>query len=265
MAQRLVRAKAKIRDAGIPYRVPSEADLPERLTQVMAVAYLVFNEGYAATRGDSLVRGELCAEAIRLARLIRALLRQPVVELDGLLALMLLHHARRAARVDEAGELVLLADQDRARWDPQQIEEGLALVQAALRRGPPGPYALEAAIAAAHAESASAGQTDWRDIAGLYERLRLLHPSPVVALNHAVAVSMADGPQAALPLVLALEDQLANDHLWHATCADLLRRLARTEEAIASYRRAHALARNEVERRFLERRLRELQGPSAAS
>lgn len=258
LAQRLVRAKAKIRGAGIPYAVPSAEELPERLAQVMAVIYLVFNEGYAAAQGRALVRGELCAEAIRLARLLIALLVEPVAELEALLALMLLSDARRDARIDAAGELTLLADQDRTRWDRRELDEGCALVEAALRRGSPGPYALEAAIAAVHAEARRAEDTDWRQIAGLYDRLHALHPSPVVALNRAVAVSMADGPAAALPLVDELQDRLADYHLWHATRADLLRRLGRRDEAIASYRDAHARTENEVERRFLERRLSEL-------
>jgi RNA polymerase sigma-70 factor, ECF subfamily len=261
MAQRLVRAKAKIRDAGIPYRIPAAADLPERLAEVMSVLYLVFNEGYAAAQGEALVRRELCAEAIRLARLVRRLLPAPEAELDALLALMLLHDARREARADAAGELVLLADQDRARWDRAQIEEGKDLLAAALRRAPPGPYGLEAAIAAVHADAARAEDTDWRQIAGLYDLLHARHPSPVVALNRAAAVSMAEGPAAALPLVDALADPLSHYHLWHATRADLLRRLGRREEAVAAYRRAHALAGNEAERRFLARRARELEEP----
>jgi RNA polymerase sigma-70 factor (ECF subfamily) len=259
LAQRLVRAKAKIRDAGIPYRIPSSEDLPERLAEVMSVVYLVFNEGYAAAQGEALVRRELCAEAIRLARIVRRLLPAPQPELEALLALMLLHDARREARADAAGELVLLADQDRTRWDRAQIEEGKAILAAALRRGPPGPYALEAAIAAVHADAARAEDTDWRQIAGLYGLLHARHPSPVVALNRAAAVSMADGPAAALPLIDALEDALSRYHLWHAARADLLRRLGRRDEAVAAYRRAHALAGNEAERRFLARRVRELE------
>ncbi len=259
MAQRLVRAKAKIRDAAIPYSVPAMEELPERLEAVMSVIYLLFNEGYAATEGDALVRRELCAEAIRLARLLRALLPAPWSELDALLALILLIEARRAARIDDAGDLVLLADQDRTRWDRAQIAEGSALIRAALRRAPPGPYALEAAIAAVHADALHPEDTDWQQIVGLYERLYALHSSPVVALNRAVAIAMASGPSAALPLVDALQEPLANYHLWHATRADLLRRLDRIDEAIISYRRAHALAQNEVERRFLARRLAELQ------
>jgi RNA polymerase sigma-70 factor (ECF subfamily) len=258
MAQRLVRAKAKIRAAGIPYLVPSYEDLPERVSAVMAVVYLVFNEGHAAARGEALVRGELCAEAIRLARLLRALPPVTVPELDALLALMLLHDARRPARQDSAGELVSLADQDRTLWNRAQIEEGRALVQNALRRAPPGPYALEAAIAAVHSGAPRAADTDWRQIALLYERLLLLHPSPVVALNRAVAVSFADGPAAALPLVDALAGDLDGYHLWHATRADLFRRLGCREEAIAAYHRAQQLAHNDAERRFLSRRLDEL-------
>jgi RNA polymerase sigma-70 factor (ECF subfamily) len=258
MAQRLVRAKAKIRAAGIPYLVPAYEDLPERVSAVMAVVYLVFNEGHAAARGEALVRGELCAEAIRLARLLRALPPVTVPELDALLALMLLHDARRPARQDSAGELVPLAEQDRTLWNRAQIDEGRALVQAALRRAPPGTYALEAAIAAVHAEAPRAADTDWRQIALLYERLLVLHPSPVVALNRAVAVSFADGPAAALPLVDALAGDLDGYHLWHATRADLFRRLGRREEAIAAYHRARELAQNDAERRFLSRRLDEL-------
>jgi RNA polymerase sigma-70 factor (ECF subfamily) len=200
----------------------------------------------------------LCAEAIHLTRVLRALLPASIAELDSLLALMLLHDARRVSRADAAGDLVLLADQDRTRWDGAEIEEGKALVQTALRRAPAGPYALEAAIAAVHAEALRAEETDWAQIAGLYEKLYVVHPSPVVGLNRAVAVAMASGPAAALPLVEELEEALANYHLWHATRADFLRRLERRDEAIVSYERAHALAQNDVVRRFLARRLAEL-------
>src|SRR5262249_8631972 len=258
MAQRLVRAKAKIRDAGIPYRVPSASELPERLPEVMEVIYLVFNEGYSAAKGEALIRGELCAEAIRLARLVRSLLPEPSADLEALLALMLFQDARREARTDEAGDLVLLSEQDRSRWNRDEIDEARALLEAALRRGPPGSYALEGAIAALHAEAESAEKTDWPQITGLYRRLYRLHRSPVVALNGAVALAMAARPEVALPLVEAFAEELADYHLWHTTRADLLRRLGRREEAIASYRRACALAQNEVQRRFLERRLAEL-------
>jgi RNA polymerase sigma-70 factor (ECF subfamily) len=258
MAQRLVRAKAKIRDAGISYQVPSLQELPERAARVMAVLYLVFNEGYSAARGDVLIRRELCAEAIRLARLLRAMPRVPVRELDALLALMLLHDARRDARTDDQGELVSLADQDRTRWNRAQIEEGCELVQSTLAAAPPGSYALEAAIAAVHAEAERAADTDWTQIAALYDRLRARHPSPVVALNRAVAVSMATGPEAALPLVDELAAPLAGYHLWHATRADLLRRLGRRDEAAAAYQKALELTQNEAERLFLRRRLKAL-------
>ena len=255
MAQRLVRAKGKIRGAGIPYQVPSLQELPERAPRVMAVLYLVFNEGYAAARGDALIRQDLCDEAIRLARLLRGLPPVPVRELDALLALMLLHDARRAARIDDRGELVPLGEQDRTRWDRAEIEEGCALVEAALAAAPPGPYALEAAIAAVHAEAARAEDTDWRQIVLLYDRLLALHPSPVVALNRAVAVSMASGPAEALPAVEGLGTELAGYHLWHVTRADLLRRLGRRDDAVAAYRQALALTQNEAERRYLTRRL----------
>ncbi len=260
MAQRLVRAKAKIRGAAIPYRIPSESELPERLSAVTAVIYLVFNAGYAAGEGDALIRQELCSEAIRLGRLLRKLLPVPEPELDGLLALMLLHDSRRAARVNAAGEPILLADQNRLLWKRAQMDEGRALVQTALRSGPPGSYALEAAIAAVHADAARAEETDWPQIVALYHRLYALHPAPVVALNRAVAIAMVSGPETALPLLDELGADLADYHLWHAARADLLRRLGRKEAAIAAYRNAHALAQNGVERRFFERRLDELGG-----
>lgn len=258
MAQRLVRAKGKIRGAAIPYRVPSEAELPERLSAVMAVIYLVFNEGYSAREGPSLVRHDLCSEAIRLARLLRDLL--PVLEpdLDGLLGLMLLQDSRRAARVNAAGDLVLLPDQDRSLWNRAQMDEGRAFVKSALRNGPPGSYALEAAIAAVHADAATAEETDWPQIVGLYDRLYELHPTPVVALNRAVAISVATGPEDALPLIDSLGADLGDYHLWHAARADLLRRLGQIKAAVAAYRNAHALAKNEVERRFIEQQLAKL-------
>ncbi len=257
MAQRLVRAKAKIRGAAIPYIVPIEDELPERLDSVMAGVYLVFNEGYSAAQGAELVRRELCAEAIRLARLLRSLLPSRPAEVDGLLALMLLTDARRAARVDAAGEIILLADQDRSLWDRGQIDEGRALILSALRRDAPGPYSLEAAIAAVHGDAARAADTDWPQIVLLYDRLHALHPSPVIALNRAAAVSMASNAADALPLVEALAEPLAQYHLWHSARADLLRRLGRREEAAAAYQRALDLAQNESERRFLKRRLAE--------
>jgi RNA polymerase sigma-70 factor (ECF subfamily) len=261
MAQRLVRAKGKIRAAGIPYQVPSLPELPERAPRVMEVLYLIFNEGYSAARGDALIRHDLCAEAIRLARLLRALPPFPVRELDALLALMLLHDARRDSRSDGQGQLVPLAEQDRSKWDGAEIAEGCALVEAALAAAPAGPYALEAAIAAVHAEARRAEETDWRQIALLYDRLQALHPSPVVALNRAVAVSMAAGPEAALPLVNELAAPLAEYHLWHSTRADLLRRLGRHDEAVAAYQQALERTQNEAERRFLTRRLDELARP----
>ena len=256
MAQRLVRAKAKIAQARIPYRVPDAEDLPERLDAVLAVVYLVFNEGYAASSGAALIRRELCAEAIRLARLLVELLPGES-EARALLALMLLTDARRDARVDAAGEMVLLEEQDRSRWDRGEIREGLALVEAALRAGPPGAYALQAAIAGVHGRAARAAETDWREIAALYAVLRTANPSGVVALNHAAAVAMAEGPAAGLRLMdaLAADGGLAGYHLLPAARADLLRRLGRMSEAAAAYREALALVGNETDRRFLERRL----------
>lgn len=255
MAQRLVRAKHKIRAAGIPYVVPEAAELPARNAAVMAVVYLIFNEGYAATTGDHWLRADLSREAIRLGRLVDEL--TGVAEARGLLALMLLHDARRAARTDAAGDLVLLEDQDRGRWDHAQIGEALALVPGALRDGA-GPYAVQAAIAALHAGAATAAATDWPQIAALYAELYRRQPTPVVALNRAVAVAMWRGPAAGMPLLDALADDLAGYHLWHAARADLLRRLGETRAAAAAYRAALAQVGSAPERRYLERRLAEL-------
>ncbi|MEU8946629.1 RNA polymerase sigma factor [Streptomyces sp. NPDC048489] len=258
MAQRLVRAKRKIRNAGIPYRVPPAHLLPERTTGVLGVVYLLFNEGYAATSGADLLRTGLCAEAIRLARVL-ALLMPDEPEVLGLLALLLLHDARRATRVDAAGELVTLEDQDRTAWDRAAIDEGAALLETALRRGRPGPYQIQAAIAACHTTAATAAETDWADIAGLYGELARLVPSAVVRLNRAVAVGMAEGPAAGLALVAELEGtgELDGYHLFAATRADLLRRTGRAAEAAEAYGRALELVENAAERRFLEKRLAE--------
>ena len=259
VAQRIVRGKAKIRDAGIPYHVPSAVDLPERLASVLQVTYLVFNEGYAASSGDLVTRHDLLAEAIRLGRLIVELL--PDGEAIGLLALMLLQESRRAARTTLTGDVVLLEDQDRSRWHQAQIREGKRLLERALASPPIGPYAIQAAIAATHADAASAVGTDWQQIVALYDMLLRIEPSPVVALNQAVAVAMRDGPAAGLDLIddILASGELADYHLAHAARADLCRRLGRTAEARESYERALALAKQEPERRFLQKRLREIQ------
>jgi RNA polymerase sigma-70 factor (ECF subfamily) len=259
MAQRLVRAKRKIRDAGIPYIVPETHDMPERVASVLTVIYLIFNEGYAATRGESLVRTDLCGEAIRLARLVRMLMAPtPPAEATGLVALMLLHDSRRGARLDEAGDLVLLEDQDRRLWNQAQIAEALPLVTEALGNEP-GPFALQAAIAAEHCRAARAGDTNWRQILRAYDLLERVQPSPVVSLNRAVAIAMVEGIEPALALLdaLAATGELDDYHLLPAARADLLRRRGSLTEAAESYGRALGLVTNDSERRFLERRLRE--------
>ena len=264
LAQRLVRAKRKIRAAGIPYRVPPRELLPERLDGVLKVLYLVFNEGYSASSGDALVRRELSAEAIRLARIVVSLLPDEP-EAAGLLALMLLHDARREARVDPSGDLVLLEDQDRRRWDTDRIEEGRALVERTLRLGQAGPYQIQAAIAALHDEAASWTTTDWAQIVELYRRLQAIDPSPVVELNLGVAVAMAQGPAVGLAMIdgLAATGALDRYPYLHAARADLLRRLGRRSEAAAAYRLALDLTDNGAERAFLERRLDHLASEEA--
>ena len=256
IAQRIVRAKNKIRDARIPYEVPGPRDVPERLEAVLRVLYLVFNEGYSASSGDAVTRAELSQEAIRVGRLLVQLLPEP--EAMGLLALMLIQESRRVARTTPDGELVLLEDQDRSLWDRSMIDEGVRLTTEALRTRFFGPYCIQAAIAAVHAEAPSAKETDWNEIIGLYDVLARLDPSPIVALNRAVAVAMRDGPEAGLAAVQPIVKQLSSYHLAHAVHADLCRRAGKKDQARASYRHALALARQEPERRFLERRLSEL-------
>jgi len=260
MAQRLVRAQRKIRDARIPYAVPDANNIAERLDAVLAVIYLVFNEGYTATYGDALVRTDLCAEAIRLGRLVKVLIAPPSAEATGLLALMLLHDSRREARLDQNGDLIILDEQDRSRWDRRQIAEALPLTAEALA-DTPGPYAIQAAIAAVHCRAARAEDTDWPQILRLYDVLERLQPSPIVSLNRAVAVAMAHGPRPALAIMdkLAASGGLDKYHLLHSARADLLRRAGFSAEAADAYARALALVSNNSERRFLERRLRDVQ------
>jgi RNA polymerase sigma-70 factor (ECF subfamily) len=262
MAQRLVRAKRKIRDAGIPYKVPDTTDMPARVDAVLTVIYLIFNEGYASTRGKDLVRTDLCAEAIRMARLVRSLMSPAPAEVSGLLALMLLQDSRKAARVNEAGDLVVLEEQDRELWNQDQITEAMPLVEEALRD--PGPYTLQAAIAAQHCQAPRAEDTDWPQIARLYDLLLRIQPSPVVSLNRAVAIAMSGRPEQGLAIIDDLEESgdLRGYHLLHAARADLLRRRGAHRDAAAGYKRALELVTNETERRFLERRLSEVSAPA---
>jgi RNA polymerase sigma-70 factor (ECF subfamily) len=259
MGQRLVRAKRKVEAAGIPFTVPAPERLPDRLDAVLTVVYLVFNEGYSATAGDALVRRELCAEAIRLGRLLVALLPDEP-EVEALLALMILHHSRRDTRIDAQGVLAPLEEQDRSQWDREAIEEGATLVESALRRGRPGPLQVQASIAALHAQAPTMADTDWSQIAALYDVLNSRWPSPVVALNRAVAVGMSEGPETGLALLDELGADLNGYHLRHAALADLLRRAGRFEEATVEYQHAVALAGTAPERAYLERRLREVRG-----
>ncbi|MGH2711184.1 MAG: RNA polymerase sigma factor [Actinomycetota bacterium] len=259
LAQRIVRAKRKIREARIPYSVPPEDLLPERLMGVLGTLYLIFNEGYLASAGDSLIRRELSEEAIRLARVLVQLMPDEP-EAAGLLALMLLHDSRRETRVSAEGDLILLEDQDRSRWNRERIDEGTQLVEDALRRGSPGPYQIQAAISAVHGNAETPADTDWADIVALYDALLAIQDTPVIHLNRAVAVAMADGPEAGLSLVDGLAGALDDYHLFYSARADLLRRMDRRDEALAAYERALELTTNDIERRFLDRRIADLGG-----